>query len=62
VGQGGFAYPWYIVNQQVATGQKAGYAVLNLAGFAHNHRVKLIANGVKFVLYIHGLTLPENVE
>jgi len=62
MGQGGLADTWNVVDQQVATGQQAGDAVLNLAWFADNHRVKLIAYGCEFVLCIHGRTLPENFE
>ena len=62
VGQRGLAYPRNVVDQQVAAGEQAGYAVLHLIRFAHNHRVKLIANCLECLLCIHGRTLPEKFE
>ena len=44
VGQGGLAHPRDVFDQQVSAGQQAGHAVLDLGGFAHQHRVKLIEN------------------
>jgi hypothetical protein len=43
----------------MAAGQQAGYAILDLRGFAHDHRVKLVEQGFEFVLSVHGRTLPE---
>ena len=62
MGQRGFANPRHVVDQQVTTGQQAGHAILDLCGFAHNHRVKLVEQGFEFVLSVHGRTLPENFD
>ncbi|MOA06410.1 hypothetical protein D3C78_1260420 [compost metagenome] len=57
--QRGLAHAGDVLDQQVTAGQQAGHAVLDLGGFAHNHRVKLIQKRLDVVLCLHGTTLAE---
>ena len=51
--QRGFANARHVFNQQVAARKQASDAVLDLCGFADNHRVKLIQKAFEFLLRIH---------
>jgi acetoin utilization deacetylase AcuC-like enzyme len=55
----GFTDTGYVLNQQVASGQQASHAVLDLGGLANNDRVKLIYECCEFFLDLHCDTLPE---
>ncbi|MNN97168.1 hypothetical protein D3C81_2162790 [compost metagenome] len=59
MGQRGLAHTGNVFDQQVAAGQQAGHAVLDLGGFTRNHRVKLIQKRLDVVLCLHGTTLAE---
>jgi hypothetical protein len=48
VGQRGLAHAGHVFDQQVAAGQQAGHAVLDLGWFADNDRVKLISKDLSF--------------
>ena len=46
VGQRGFADPWHILDQQMATGQQAGDGQPDLLRFAENDAVDLFGNRI----------------
>jgi hypothetical protein len=60
MGQGRLAHAGDVFDQQVPAGQQAGHAVLDLAWFADDGRVKLIKQGFELLRGMHGMTLPEN--